>query len=169
MKKLLCIIIFFILSLNVSANITDEFKNFSILENPKKYEGIVFEDFDGKSINLKDIDGKIYIMNFWATWCGPCKEEMPYLDEVQTLSGIAVIPVNLEAKNPKKTKKFFDDLKIKNLSIFFDNDMKLVKLFKLRGVPTTIILNKNEEEIARIIGSVDFTDEKIVNWLKSKM
>ena len=108
-------------------------------------------------------------MNFWATWCGPCKEEMPYLDEVQTLSGIAVIPVNLEAKNPKKTKKFFDDLKIKNLSIFFDNDMKLVKLFKLRGVPTTIILNKNEEEIARIIGSVDFTDEKIVNWLKSKM
>ena len=169
MKKLLCIFIFFILSLNVSANITDEFKNFSILENPKKYEGIVFEDFDGKSINLKDIDGKIYIMNFWATWCGPCKEEMPYLDEVQTLSGIAVIPVNLEAKNPKKTKKFFDDLKIKNLSIFFDNDMKLVKLFKLRGVPTTIILNKNEEEIARIIGSVDFTDEKIVNWLKSKM
>ena len=169
MKNLLCIFIFFILSLNVSANITDEFKNFSILENPKKYEGIVFEDFDGKSINLKDIDGKIYIMNFWATWCGPCKEEMPYLDEVQTLSGIAVIPVNLEAKNPKKTKKFFDDLKIKNLSIFFDNDMKLVKLFKLRGVPTTIILNKNEEEIARIIGSVDFTDEKIVNWLKSKM
>ena len=169
MKNLLCIFIFFILSLNVSANITDEFKNFSILENPKKYEGIVFEDFDGKSINLKDIDGKIYIMNFWATWCGPCKEEMPYLDEVQTLSGIAVIPVNLEAKNPKKTKKFFDDLKIKNLSIFFDNDMELVKLFKLRGVPTTIILNKNEEEIARIIGSVDFTDEKIVNWLKSKM
>ena len=169
MKKLLCIFIFFILSLNVSANITDEFKNFSILENPKKYEGIVFEDFDGKSINLKDIDGKIYIMNFWATWCGPCKEEMPYLDEIQTLSGIAVVPVNLEAKNPKKTEKFFDDLNIKNLSIFFDNDMKLVKLFKLRGVPTTIILNKNEEEIARIIGSVDFTDEKIVNWLKSKM
>lgn len=169
MKKLLCIIIFFILSLKVSANITDEFKNFSILENPKKYEGIVFEDFDGKSINLKDIDSKIYIMNFWATWCGPCKEEMPYLDEIQTLSGIAVVPVNLEAKNPKKTEKFFDDLNIKNLSIFFDNDMKLVKLFKLRGVPTTIILNKNEEEIARIIGSVDFTDEKIVNWLKSKM
>ena len=169
MKKLLCIFIFFILSLKVSANITDEFKNFSILENPKKYEGIVFEDFDGKSINLKDIDGKIYIMNFWATWCGPCKEEMPYLDEIQTLSGIAVVPVNLEAKNPKKTEKFFDDLNIKNLSIFFDNDMKLVKLFKLRGVPTTIILNKNEEEIARIIGSVDFTDEKIVNWLKSKM
>ncbi|MFL2896077.1 MAG: TlpA family protein disulfide reductase [Candidatus Pelagibacter sp.] len=162
-------IIFFILSLKVSANITDEFKNFSILENPKKYEGIVFEDFDGKSINLKDIDSKIYIMNFWATWCGPCKEEMPYLDEIQTLSGIAVVPVNLEAKNPKKTEKFFDDLNIKNLSIFFDNDMKLVKLFKLRGVPTTIILNKNEEEIARIIGSVDFTDEKIVNWLKSKM
>ena len=167
MKKLLCIFIFFILSLNVSANITDEFKNFSILENPKKYEGIVFEDFDGKSINLKDIDGKIYIMNFWATWCGPCKEEMPYLDEVQTLSGIAVIPVNLEAKNPKKTKKFFDDLKIKNLSPYFDSPVTLAKKFRLRGIPTSILFNKDGKEFARIIGSIDFEDKKFIKWLSS--
>ena len=49
------------------------------------------------------------------------------------------------------------------------NDMKLVKLFKLRGVPTTVILNKNQEEIARVIGTLDLTDEKIINWLKSRM
>ena len=165
MKKLLCIFIFFILSLNVSANITDEFKNFSILENPKKYEGIVFEDFDGKSINLKDIDGKIYIMNFWATWCGPCKEEMPYLDEIQTLSGIAVVPVNLEAKNPKKTKKFFDDLNIKNLEPFLDSPNTLAKKFNLRGIPTSILINKDGLEFARILGSIDFGNKKFIEWL----
>ena len=166
MKKLIYFFIFLILSTNTNANITDDFKNFSILENPKKYEDIIFEDFEGNFINLNNINSKIYIINFWATWCAPCKEEMPYLDKIHKIDGIYVVPVNLEAKNQKKTKKFFDDIKIKNLSIYFDNDMKLVKLFKLRGVPTTVILNKNQEEIARVIGTLDFTDEKIINWLQ---
>ena len=169
MKKLLFILIFFAASTSIKANITDTFKNISILENPKKYEEVIFEDFDGKTINLEKFDSKIYIMNFWATWCAPCKKEMPSLDQIHKVDGITVIPVNLEAKNQKKTKKFYSDLKIKNLSIYFDNNMKLVRLFKLRGVPTTIILNKNMEEIARIIGSLDFADEKMINWLKSKM
>ena len=169
MKKLLFILIFFAASTSIKANITDTFKNISILENPKKYEEVIFEDFDGKTINLEKFDSKIYIMNFWATWCGPCKKEMPSLDQIHKVDGITVIPVNLEAKNQKKTKKFYSDLKIKNLSIYFDNNMKLVRLFKLRGVPTTIILNKNMEEIARIIGSLDFADEKMINWLKSNM
>ena len=169
MKKLIYFFIFLILSTNTNANITDDFKNFSILENPKKYEDIIFEDFEGNFINLNNINIKIYIINFWATWCAPCKEEMPYLDKIHKIDGIYVVPVNLEAKNQKKTKKFFNDIKIKNLSIYFDNDMKLVKLFKLRGVPTTVILNKNQEEIARVIGTLDFTDEKIINWLKSRM
>ena len=169
MKKLLFILIFFAASTSIKANITDTFKNISILENPKKYEEVIFEDFDGKTINLEKLDSKIYIMNFWATWCAPCKKEMPSLDQIHKVDGITVIPVNLEAKNQKKTKKFYNDLKIKNLSIYFDNNMKLVRLFKLRGVPTTIILNKNMEEIARIIGSLDFADEKMINWLKSHM
>ena len=139
MKKLLCIFIFFILSLNVSANITDEFKNFSILENPKKYEGIVFEDFDGKSINLKDIDGKIYIMNFWATWCAPCKEEMPSLDKLQAnpeLDKIKIFAINIGKENLDKANKFFQDLNIKNFQPYFDPPTTLAKTFSLRGVPT---------------------------------
>ena len=169
MKKLLFIFIFFAASTGIKANITDTFKNISILENPKKYEKIIFEDFDGKTVNLEKIDSKIYIVNFWATWCAPCKKEMPSLDQIHKVDGIVVIPVNLEDKNQKKTKKFYSDLKIKNLSIYFDNNMQLVRLFKLRGVPTTVILNKKMEEIARIIGSLDFEDEKILNWLKSYM
>ena len=106
-------------------------------------------------------------MNFWATWCAPCKEEMPYLDEIQTLSGIAVVPVNLEAKNPKKTKKFFDDLNIKNLDIYFDPEFKLAKKLKLRGVPTTILLDKEGNEFARIIGEINFSNKDFIKWLRS--
>ena len=71
----------------------------------------------------------------------------------------------MEEKNLKNTNKFYNDLNIKNLNIYFDNGLKLVKVFALRGVPTTIILNNNKEMVARISGSIDFSDEKFINWL----
>ena len=71
----------------------------------------------------------------------------------------------MEAPNPAKTKKFFEDLNIQKLEIFFDNDLNFVKEFKLRGVPTTVIINKKGEEFARIIGEVNFQDKKFLKWL----
>ena len=71
----------------------------------------------------------------------------------------------MEQPNVKKTKKFFADLNIKKLSIFFDSNLNFVKEFKLRGVPTTVLLNKKGEEFARIIGEVDFQNKKFVKWL----
>ena len=71
----------------------------------------------------------------------------------------------MENPNHAKTKKFFSDLKIKKLKIFFDENLNFVKIFKLRGVPTTILINKNGEEFARITGSIDFQDKKFINWL----
>ena len=110
---------------------------------------------------------KIYILNFWATWCAPCKEEMPSLDKLHAKDGIFVFPINLEDKNLKKTDKFYDDLNITNLNIYFDEGLKLTKAFSIRGVPTTIIFNKNKDEVARIKGSVDFSDKKFISWLDS--
>ena len=71
----------------------------------------------------------------------------------------------MEQPNQSKTKKFFSDIKIKNLEIFFDSNLNFVKEFKLRGVPTTVLLNKKGEEFARIIGEVDFQNKKFVKWL----
>ena len=71
----------------------------------------------------------------------------------------------MEQPNMVKTKKFFKELNIKKLSIYFDKNLNFVKEFKLRGVPTTIIINKKGEEFARIIGEVDFVDKKFLKWL----
>ena len=90
---------------------------------------------------------------------------MPSLDKLQTVEGIDVFAINLEAKNQIKTEKFFKDLNIKNLSIYFDPELNLAKLLTLRGVPTTVILNKDRDEIARIIGILDFNDEKFISWI----
>ena len=71
----------------------------------------------------------------------------------------------MEQPNMTKTKNFFTDLNIKKLKIYFDSNLNFVKEFKLRGVPTTILVNKKGEEFARIIGTVDFQDKKFLKWL----
>ena len=76
-----------------------------------------------------------------------------------------VFAVNMETPNAEKTKKFFEDLEIKKLQIFFDPNLNFVKEFKLRGVPTTILINKKGEEFARILGEIDFENEKLSKWL----
>ena len=169
MKLINYLIILCILVINVA--ISKEklpFKNILVLDKPKTYEEIIFQDRDGNKLDLNQINGdEIYILNFWATWCAPCKDEMPSLDKLHGKEGIFVYPINMEEKNINNTDKFYKDLNINNLNIYFDEGLKLVKLFTLRGVPTTIILNKNKEMVARISGSIDFEDEKFISWLNS--
>ena len=139
-----------------------------INEIPKPISSLIFEDFSGNKININNYRGKLVIINFWATWCAPCKREMPSLDSLNQNSNfenLKVLAVNMEKPNPIKTKKFFENLKIKNLEIFFDQDLNFVKKFKLKGMPTTILINKNGEEFARILGEVNFEDRKFLKWL----
>ena len=139
-------------------------------ESPKLISTVVFEDFLGKDVNLNDYYGKLVIINFWATWCAPCKEEMPSLDQFyqnNNFNDLVVFAVNTEQPNTSKTKKFFTDLNIQKLEIFFDRNLNFVKELKLRGVPTTVLINNKGEEFARIIGSIDFQDKKFLKWLSN--
>ena len=136
--------------------------------SPKPISLIVFEDFLGNKVNLGDYSGKLVIVNFWATWCKPCKEEMPSLDRLsqnENFENLVILPVNMEKLNYEKTKKFFSNLNIKKLKIFFYPNLNFARELKLRGVPTTVIINKKGEEFARIIGSIDFEDKKFLKWL----
>ena len=142
--------------------------NIAINENPKPISSILFEDSSGNEVNIKNYQGKLIIINFWATWCAPCKKEMPSLDSLyqdDRFKNLEIFAVNMEAPNLIKVKKFFADLNIKKLDIFFDKNLNFVKEFKLRGVPTTILINKKSEEFARIIGEVNFQDKKFSKWL----
>ncbi len=168
MKKIITIIylFFFIFIASYSnSEINPPFKNILVSKNPIEYKDILFKDYDGNTVNLKNQKGKIYMLNFWATWCLPCKVEMPYLDNLQNVNGIKIFPINIEKNNKLKTEIFFKSLEIKNLSIYFDIETNLVNLFKLRGIPTTIILNKDRKEIARVIGAVDLSDQRFIDWL----
>ena len=165
------LIFFFCFSIFSSIAQTNEdvpFDNIAINETPKLISSIIFEDFSGNEIDLKNYLGKLIIINFWATWCAPCKKEMPSLDSLyqdNNFKNLQVFAVNMEQPNTSKTKKFFADLNIRKLEIFFDNNLNFVKEFKLRGVPTTVLINKKGEEFARIIGETNFQDKRFLKWL----
>ena len=166
----LLIIFIYLITINFSYSFEKpNLKNLVLMKNPKLYEDVIFMDINQKNVNLDDFKGKLIVLNFWATWCAPCKEEMPSLDALQSnikLSNLKIFPINIGKEDISKSEFFFKELNIKNLNIYIDAPITLAKKFSLRGVPTTIIFNKEGKEFARIIGSIDFNDEKFINWLK---
>ena len=166
----LLIIFIYLVTINFSYAFEKlDLKNLVLIENPKSYEDVTFMDINQKNVDLDDFKGKLIILNFWATWCAPCKEEMPSLDSLQSntkLNNLKIFPIYIGQEDESKSKSFFKELNIKNLDIYIDAPFTLAKKFSLRGVPTSILFNKEGKEFARIIGSIDFTNEEFINWLK---
>ena len=163
------LIIFILMLSNSFANDASDIKNLVINKELKNYSDITFLNIKNKELNLNDYKGNLVLLNFWATWCAPCKEEMPSLDLLalnKDLDNLIIFPINVGNDNIEKAKFFFEELQIKNLNLYFDNPVTLAKKFSLRGIPTTILINKEGLEFARIVGSIDFKNEKFIEWLK---
>ena len=164
------LLIFIFLLSNSFADEVVDIKNLVINKELKKYDGLTFLDAKSNKLNLSDYKGNLIILNFWATWCAPCKKEMPSLDRLKVhkdLNNLIIFPINVGQENLQKSTKFFEDLKIDNLNIYFDSQVTLAKKFGLRGIPTSVLFDKNGLEFARIIGSIDFEDEKFIKWLSN--
>ena len=168
--KLFLIFIYLLFPLNASADQKPDIKNLIIHKDPKKVSNIVFKNSEDLAVSLQDFKNNLILVNFWATWCAPCREEMPSLDILQSIKKIdnlIIIPINVGKENIDKARKFFEDLEIKNLKLYYGESVKLANEFSLIGLPTTILINKNGEEFARILGSVDFEDKKFIEWLRN--
>ena len=166
--RFLIIFIFFIS--NALANEVPNIKNIVINKELKTYDNLTFLDSKEEIVKLNDYKGKLVMLNFWATWCAPCKEEMPSLDSLQLnrhFSNLKIFPINIAREDISKSEFFFKKLNIQNLSIYIDGPITLAKKFSLRGVPTTILFNKEGKEFARIIGSIDFNNKEFINWLRT--
>ena len=164
------LIIFIFLITNVVAEELPGIKNIVIHKIPKTYDNVIFLDKKDQKLNIKNFNGNLILLNFWATWCEPCKEEMPSLNKLQTnpnLDNLKIFAINIGKENRKNVDNFFLDLNIENFEPYYDPPSTLAKIFSLRGIPTSILFNKNGKEFARIIGSVDFDNPKLVNWLKN--
>ena len=142
-------------------------KNIVIHEKPTQITELKFKDSDLNDVDLTNKKGNIMILNFWATWCAPCKREMPSLEKLTNkFPQVKVYAINTEKPNKLKVRDFFRSIDVVSLDTYYDPDFKLVKQFKMRGLPTSILIDKNGDEFGRVIGEVDFVSKDFINLIK---
>ncbi len=121
-----------------------------------------FTDFDGAALSLDDYRGKVVLVNFWATWCAPCRKEMPMLAELQrALGGPGFEVLTLATgRNPAPSMtRFFESIGVDNLPLHRDPDQAIARGMGVFGLPTTVILDRAGREIARLEGDADWASD----------
>jgi len=132
---------------------------------PKPVPAFTFTDQDGKTLSLADFKGKVVVLDVWATWCTPCRAEFPRFDRLQAAlgeKGLAVVPVSVDLGGRKPVDKFYDDLGVKALSKYLDPGNESAKALGLRGLPTTLIIDREGREIARIEGEAPWDSSETI-------
>ena len=135
-----------------------------VQENPKAVPNLSFKAADGTEKTLADLKGKTVLLNLWATWCAPCRQEMPALDQLQAKLGskdFEVVAVNIDTRNPDKPKQFLADMKIANLAFYADPSARIYQdlkaIGKAFGMPTTMIIDKEGCEVGYLAGPAEWS------------
>lgn len=128
-----------------------------------------FINAQGKPMTLADFKGKVILLNIWATWCPPCVKEMPTLDKLEkTLGGkhFAVVPLSIDKGGVFAVKSFYDDNFISHLPIYVDPTTQVLDTLSILGTPTTILIDKQGQEVARTMGPEDWDSPSVIAQLK---
>jgi thiol-disulfide isomerase/thioredoxin len=127
--------------------------------NPKRpLPPILFTDADGTPHSLNQFVGRGVLLNLWATWCAPCIAEMPALDRLAAALGgdVAVLPLSSDRGGAPVVEKFFHAHDINSLAVWLDPRGEATQALNLRGIPTTLIIDREGLEVGRIEGAVDW-------------
>ena len=141
-----------------------------VRSKPLELPPFIVIDADGKSKSLADFSGKIVLLNIWATWCLPCREEMPALDALETKLGgkdFRVVAVNIDKGGPDKAAAFLKETGATHLALYTDPTGKLFATLKSVGMPTTLILDRDGEEIGRLVGPADWASPEAIAVIKA--
>ena len=131
-------------------------------EAPKTHAFVRFTDFDGNPMSLADYQGKWVVLNFWATWCAPCREEMPLLSELQDEFGgdsFEVVTLATGRNNPAGLIRFFKQIEVDNLPKHLDQKQKVAQSMGVMGLPTTLLIDPQGREVARMQGEADWASD----------
>ncbi len=143
---------------------------------PLRLPDLAFDDASGQSKKLSDWRGRMVLVNLWATWCVPCRKEMPALDELQTKLGGAdfeVVAINIDTRDPEKPKNFLKDANLTRLGYFSDPKAKVFQDLKAvgraLGMPTSVLVDRQGCEIATIAGPAEWASDDAVKLIKAAM
>ncbi|WP_025897615.1 TlpA family protein disulfide reductase [Sneathiella glossodoripedis] len=159
-------------SQNLKELAVGEMKNITIASNPEPLKDFSFVNENGETLNLSEFKGKTILLNFWATWCAPCKKEMPSIDRLQGELGsdeFEVVAISHDIQGIERVKKFLKALKIKNLAPYNDKTLKSGRAAGVFGLPATLIINKEGLEVARLVGPAEWDSEEAVKLIRQIM
>ncbi len=144
--------------------------------SPLRLPDLAFWDADGKPRKLSEWRGKTVLVNLWATWCVPCRKEMPALDSLQTKLGgkdFEVVAINIDTRDAEKPKNFLKDGNLTQLAYFSDQKAKvfqdLKNIGKALGMPTSVLVDAQGCEIANIAGPAEWASDDAVKLIKAAM
>lgn len=141
-------------------------------KTPEALPDIAFNDGTGKELKLSDFKGRTILLNLWATWCAPCREEMPALNRLQQELGsdaFEVVALSLDRQGLEASKKFLDEVKATALKPYIDATAKQGTALKLVGMPTTILINKDGLEVGRLAGPAEWDSEDAKALIQNAM
>jgi len=136
---------------------------FVVAKAPKEIADLKFKDADGNDLSLSDWRGKVVLLNLWATWCAPCRREMPDLDELQAAMGgddFEVVAVSIDRKGVEVAQAFLDEVKIRDLKLYIDKTAKITREADIFGMPTTILIDRDGKELGRMIGPAEWNSNQ---------
>ncbi len=146
-----------------------KFANFTFFDEPRPVPEVRFTDGEGRDLSLDRFRGKVVLLNLWATWCAPCRREMPALDRLQARLGgddFEVLALAVDRGGAAKVKAFLDELGIERLGLYVDSTTRALRVLGAYGLPTTLLIDRAGREVMRVIGATEWDGAEIVDLVR---
>ncbi len=158
------------LSQQLAAQAKGTMVNFTLSPELPPAPAIMFRDENGGKHNLKAFAGKVVLINFWATWCGPCRREMADLDRLQAKLGGAdftVLALSSDRKGMEVVKKFYAENNIRHLAAWIDRTTKAQRAFGAYGLPTSVLIDRQGRQVGRLVGPAEWASDDAIALIKT--
>ncbi|THK35349.1 TlpA family protein disulfide reductase [Ensifer sp. MPMI2T] len=145
-------------------------KGFVLNDAPRPMPEVQFTDGDGRPRTLADFHGKVVVLNVWATWCLPCRKEMPTLDRLQAVLGgdsFEVVALSVDRQGAEAVKAFYSEIGVRHLAVHVDASGRALSALAALGLPTTILIDAEGRELGRLMGPAEWDAPDMVAFLRS--
>ena len=142
--------------------------NLVVTDGPMEPPPIVFTDEAGEELSLADYRGTPVAVHFWATWCFPCRAEMPTMDALQRELGdaLAILPLSLDRDGAPLVRNYYNDHDLVTLPVMIDEKMAAGRALRVHGIPATVFINAESAEVARVLGDRDWSDPDVIELVR---
>ncbi len=140
-----------------------------IWPEPKPVPEVNFVDGEGKPHRLADFKGKVVLLNVWATWCGPCRQEMPTLDRLQAQLGGAdfqVLALSIDQDGVQAVRDFYREIGIQHLKLYIDDSAQTIQRLDVFGLPVTLLLDRQGRELGRKLGAAEWDSPEVIEYVR---